>query len=240
VENEVTMSLVCAGLSDRGLRRAKNEDSFACLPDLGLFLVADGMGGHAAGEVASRTAASAIPAKVQELMQDDDLTPLHDSRGYPCVGARRLLIAVEHANEEIFRVATANENQRGMGTTVAAVHFSEGYVNLCHVGDSRIYRIRDGAIERLTKDHAIAANVLSKALGTSPMVEASWRIEKVAPGEFFVLCTDGVHGLITDEEILAAVLAHADDCAAACAALITLANERGGRDNSTALVVGTR
>lgn len=234
------MSLVCAGLSDRGLRRDKNEDAFACLPDLGLFLVADGMGGHAAGEIASRTAASAIPAKIQELMQDDDLTPLHDARGYPCVGARRLVIAVEHANDEIFRTAAANESQRGMGTTVAAVHFSEGYANLCHVGDSRIYRIRNGTIERLTKDHAIAANVLSRALGTSAMVEATWRIEKVAPGECFVLCTDGVHGLIADDEILAIVERHADDYAAACAALIALANERGGRDNSTALVVGTR
>lgn len=234
------MDVVGAALSDRGLRREINEDTFAYVPDLDLFLVADGMGGHAAGEVASQTAASAIRAKMQELMADDDLTPLHDPRGFPCVGARRLLIAVEHANEEIFRTAESNLEQRGMGTTVAAIHFSDGYANLCHVGDSRIYRIRNGQIERLTEDHAIAANVLSRALGASPTVDASWRIEKIASGECFVLCTDGVHGLISDQEILGIVQQHADDYAAACAALIALANERGGRDNSTALVVGPR
>jgi protein phosphatase len=234
------MDVVGAALTDRGLRREINEDTFACEPALELFLVADGMGGHAAGEVASRTAASAITAKIQELMADDDLTPVHDANGHPCVGARRLLIAIEHANEEIFRTAESNAEQRGMGTTVAAIHFSEGYANLAHVGDSRIYRIRNRGIERLTKDHAIAANVLSRALGTSPTVDATWSIEKVAPGECFVLCTDGVHGLISDAEILATVESHADDYAAACAALIALANARGGRDNSTALVVGMR
>jgi serine/threonine protein phosphatase PrpC len=233
------MTVVGAALTDRGLRREANEDAFAYQPDLDLFLVADGMGGHAAGEVASRTAVDTITAKLQELLADDDLTPLRDSRGYPCVGARRLLIAVEHANQQIFRIAEENADQRGMGTTVAALHFSEGFANLCHVGDSRIYRIRGGTIERLTKDHSIAANVLSRALGTAPMVDATWRVEPVAPGELFVLCTDGVHGVVRDEEILAIVERHSGDPAAACAELIALANERGGRDNSTALVVGT-
>jgi protein phosphatase len=233
------MTVVGAALSDRGLRREANEDAYAYDPDLDLFLVADGMGGHAAGEVASQTAVEAITAKVRELLADDDLTPLRDSRGYPCVGARRLLIAVEHANDEIFRIAAANASQRGMGTTVAALHFADGFANLCHVGDSRIYRVRPGSIEQLTEDHAVAANVLSRALGTEPMVEATWRVEPAAPGERFVLCTDGIHGLIGDEEIRAIVESHWDDCTAACAALIALANERGGRDNSTALVVGT-
>jgi len=233
------MDVVGAGLTDRGLQRETNEDAFACVPHLDLFLVADGMGGHAAGEVASQTAAAAIQDKIQELLDDDDLTPLRDSRGYPCVGARRLVIAVEYANEEIFRIAESNESQRGMGTTVAALHFSEGYAHLCHVGDSRIYRVRNGSIERLTEDHAIAANVLSRALGIAPVVQASWRVEPVAPGERFVLCTDGVHGLISDDEILQIVQRSTRDCAAACAELIALANRRGGRDNSTALIVET-
>ena len=152
-------------LSDRGLRRELNEDAYAYEPDLDLFLVADGMGGHAAGEVASRTAADTIKAKLQELLADDDLTPFRDANGKPCVGARRLVIAVECANDAIFKNAAANPSQRGMGTTVAALHFADGFANLCHVGDSRIYRIRNGGIERLTEDHAIAANVLSRALG---------------------------------------------------------------------------
>ena len=228
-----------AALTDRGLRREINEDCFAYVPDLELFLVADGMGGHAAGEIASQTAASAIIAKITELMADDDLTPLHDAQGHPCVAARRLLIAVEHANDEILREAEADASRHGMGTTVAAVHFSDGFASLCHVGDSRIYRIRGGKIERLTKDHSIAANVLSRALGAAPTVEASWRIEPVAPGECFVLCTDGIHGVIKDDEILAIVERHGEDHAAACRALIALANERGGPDNSTAVVLGT-
>lgn len=234
------MSLVGAVLSDRGLRRDANEDAFAYDPDLDLFLVADGMGGHAAGEVASQTAVAAIPAKIRELLADNDLTPLRDSRGYPCVGARRLLIAVEHANDEILRIAESDMKIRGMGTTVAAVHFSEGFANLCHVGDSRIYRVRHDTIEQMTEDHSIAANVLSRALGMGPMVEASWRIEPVAPDERFVLCTDGIHGLLSDDEILATVTTNWHDCKAACAALIALANERGGRDNSTVLIVGAR
>ena len=234
------MAVTGAALSDRGLCREINEDAFACVPDLALFLVADGMGGHAAGEVASQTATSAIIDKIRELMEDDDLTPLHDASGHPCVGARRLMIAVEHANDEVLRTAEGDLSRQGMGTTVAAVHFSEGFANLCHVGDSRIYRIRQGGIERLTEDHAIAANVLSQALGASRFVEPTCRIEPVASGQCFVLCTDGIHGLISDEEILSLVLAHGEDYGAACGALIALANERGGRDNSTALVLGIR
>jgi protein phosphatase len=234
------MQVVGDVLSDRGLRRELNEDAYAYAPELDLFLVADGMGGHAAGEVASRTAAEAITSKLQELLADDDLTPFRDAQGKPCVGARRLVIAVECANDLIFRSAAANPSQRGMGTTVAALHFTDGFANLCHVGDSRIYRIRDGAIERLTEDHAIAANVLSRALGAQPMVEASWRVEPVRPGESFVLCTDGVHGQVNDAEILDIVNRNGDDFRAACAQLIALANERGGKDNSTALVVGVR
>ncbi len=227
-------------LSDRGLRRELNEDAYAYEPELDLFLVADGMGGHAAGEVASRTAADTIKAKLQELLADDDLTPFRDADGKPCVGARRLVIAVECANDAIFKNAAANPSQRGMGTTVAALHFADGFANLCHVGDSRIYRIRNGGIERLTEDHAIAANVLSRALGAQPMVEASWRVEPVRPGECFVLCTDGVHGQVKDAEMLEIVERNGDDFRGACAQLIALANERGGRDNSTALVVGVR
>jgi protein phosphatase len=238
MDHRKAMSIVGGVLSDRGLRREINEDSFAYEPALDLYLVADGMGGHAAGEVASQTAVSAITHKVQELLADDDLTPLRDQHGHPCVGARRLVIAVEHANDEIFRAAAANTSQRGMGTTVAALHFSEGFANLCHVGDSRIYRIRGDRIERLTEDHSIAANVLSRALGTGPTVEATWRVEPAEPGECFVLCTDGVHGLVKDDEILSAILRNRPDYQKACNELIELANQRGGRDNSTALVVG--
>ena len=227
-------------LSDRGLRRELNEDAYAYAPEIDLFLVADGMGGHAAGEVASRTAAETITTKLQELLADDDLTPFRDASGKPCVGARRLVIAVECANDAIFRTAASNPSQRGMGTTVAALHFADGFANLCHVGDSRIYRIRDGGIERLTEDHAIAANVLSRALGAQPMVEASWRVEPVRPGECFLLCTDGVHGQVKDDEMLEIVERNGDDFGAACRELIALANDRGGRDNSTALVVGVR
>jgi PPM family protein phosphatase len=234
------MQVVGDVLSDRGLRRELNEDAYAYAPELDLFLVADGMGGHAAGEVASRTAADTITAKLQELLADDDLTPFRDADGKPCVGARRLVIAVECANDLIFRNAAANPSQRGMGTTVAALHFTDGFANLCHVGDSRIYRIRNGGIERLTEDHAIAANVLSRALGAQPMVEASWRVEPVRAGECFVLCTDGVHGQVKDDEMLDIVERNGDDFRAACAELIALANERGGKDNSTALVVGVR
>ncbi len=234
------MGLAGAVLTDRGLRRKINEDAFAFVPDLDLFLVADGMGGHAAGEVASRMAATAITEKLQELLADDDLTPLHDPHGYPAVGARRLVIAVEHANDEILRTAAANASQRGMGTTVAVLHFTRGFANLCHVGDSRIYRIRDRTIERLTKDHAIAANVLTQALGAAPTVDATWRIEPVGPGECFVLSTDGIHGLVNDDEILAIVLANGEDYEGACRELIALANSRGGPDNSTALVVSVQ
>ena len=169
------MHFTCAARTDVGIVRSGNEDNYLMLSDRGIFIVADGMGGHAAGEVASRTAADTITAKLQELLADDDLTPFRDANGKPCVGARRLVIAVECANDAIFRTAASNPSQRGMGTTVAALHFADGFANLCHVGDSRIYRIRNG-----------------------------------------------------------------EDFRGACAELIALANERGGRDNSTALVVGVR
>ena len=227
------------GASDIGRRRTTNEDAYLCDDELGLWVVADGMGGHAAGEVASQESIDTVHGMVKRGKTSLKLEgPLTEERSR--AAARLLEGAVQAATYIVYAMAEIDRGKAGMGTTITAMMRFGSALVTAQVGDSRIYRIRNGAIERLTKDHAIAANVLSKALGTSPMVEASWRIEKVASGEFFVLCTDGVHGLVTDDEILAAVLAHADDCAAACAALIALANERGGRDNSTALVVGTR
>ena len=230
------MNFVWSGLSDKGLKRTSNEDAYVCVPEFGLFVVADGVGGHLAGEVASRLAVESIVERMRQVASDDDLTPVHDPQGHDGVPVRRLLIAIEHANERVFEDASRDERHSGMGTTVAAIYLVHGFVNICHVGDSRVYRIREGDIVPLTEDHVVMGNVLSRAVGAAPLVEPSWRIEPAAAGDVFVLCSDGIHGPVADEEIRD-VVDGAPNCEAACASLVALANSRGGPDNSTVVMV---
>jgi protein phosphatase len=237
------MHLNAAALSDVGLRRAANEDRYALAAELGLFLVADGMGGHTAGQVAAELAAQAAVDALETLV--DASASL----------AEKLRYAVAAANREIFATSRAKPALAGMGTTLVALLAGQERIALAHVGDSRAYLVRGGRIRQLTDDHSLVAelvrrreitahaarghphrHVLTRALGVRRSVEPDLAELTPAPEDAFVLCSDGLTGHVSDDEIAEAVMAAAD-IESACDRLVDLANSRGGEDNITVLIV---
>jgi serine/threonine protein phosphatase PrpC len=234
-----------------GCVRHKNEDSFAAVPELGLFVVADGMGGHAGGEVASRLAVDTLRAWFAEGDDPDETWPRADSSWDR--HEMRLLVGIRRANEAVYNAARRDCELRDMGTTLVAALIRDGRVYLAHVGDSRIYRVRGGAIERLTRDHTVGetatrqgismgeidhriAEMLDRSIGTAPRVEVEMRSENMEPGDVLLLCTDGLWAPVSEEEI-AATLAWPSRPEVIVAGLIGRALEHGGPDNVTCVVV---
>lgn len=238
------MILRAAASTDVGLRRKQNEDCYALAPGVGLYLVADGMGGHSAGQVASGLAAKAAVEAVEGL---------RDATSSP---AEKLRYAVACANRAIFAVAQERAEYAGMGTTLVMLLAAEDRAALAHVGDSRAYLCRGGRIRQLTDDHSIVGellrrreisadaarehphrHVLTRALGVRPEVESDLAELTPAPGDVFVLCSDGLTLHVGDEEIAKAVeeAGAQGDLQEICEGLIDLANGRGGEDNTTVL-----
>ncbi|AKT39873.1 PP2C family protein-serine/threonine phosphatase [Chondromyces crocatus] len=240
------MRAIAAGLSDIGRARLHNEDRFLLLPEYSVFLVADGMGGHRSGEVASRIAASTVASYFRGNHAPPDERP----------GAR-LTAAVVEANARIFARAGDSRAHRGMGTTVVAAAFApeEQTLHVVHAGDSRCYLLRQHHLKQLTRDHSLLEdalrerpdlsprdlaylprNVITRALGISATVDADACAEPTRPGDVFVLCSDGLHGFI-DETDITRILDDQPVLTEACAHLVALANERGGRDNITVVLI---
>ncbi len=245
-------ALASYGETDRGVLRETNEDAFAVVPHLGLFMVADGMGGAAAGEIAACTAIE----QVQRAVEDGETTwPSDTSLRAPESGPRRFIAGIHRANRQIQRQAREHPGRRGMGTTFAGVMLLDRCAVIAHVGDSRVYRLRDGGLEPMTYDHSLVnellergylkpedarfyprRNVITRAVGTHEVLEVDARIVDVRPGDAFLLCTDGLHGELEDDEI-AAILRQSTLPMAAVARLIDRANQNGRGDNVTAVVV---
>jgi protein phosphatase len=242
-EDHPVMKLTAAARSDVGRRRPANEDTYALAPELGLFLVADGMGGHRAGQVASGLAARAALGALRSLAGD--------ARG----PSERLRACIAAANGEILASSRIKPELAGMGTTVVALLAEGGRMALAHVGDSRAYRIRGGEIRRLTEDHTVVGelvrrgeisqraaeehphrHVLTRALGVRRAIEPDLLEVAPEPGDVYLLCSDGLTGHLADEEI-AALVADAPDLDAAAERLVDLANGRGGEDNITVVLV---
>jgi serine/threonine protein phosphatase PrpC len=250
------MRAVAAGITDVGLQRDHNEDCFAIVSDQELFIVADGMGGHRAGDVASRLATEAIVDFFRTSATDDATWPFHfDPR--LSEEENRLLTGIRIANRQILDRSSRSRECQGMGTTVVGVLFSaqKGKTYIGHVGDSRAYRIRAGQIQQLTRDHSLVndyllampelseeqrselpKNVITRALGMQDNVAVDLQSEDAQSGDIYVLCSDGLSGMIEDQEILEVINRH-PDLAAACRKLVAKANEHGGEDNITAVVV---
>jgi len=237
------MILSAAAITDVGRRRRSNEDCYAVEPELGLYLVADGMGGHKAGQVASELAAQSAVAAMGVL------------EGSSVSLTERLRASVNAANREIFAHARARPELSGMGTTLVAVLAGEGRVALAHVGDSRAYLIRGDRIRQLTDDHSVVGDlvrrseiseedarshphrhVLTRALGVRSQVESDLAELTTAVGDTFVLCSDGLTGLVLDREI-GQIVCSAPSLDEACRRLVSLANDRGGEDNITVVLV---
>ena len=234
--------VTAAGRTDPGLRRTNNEDRYLILPEHHLLVIADGMGRHAGGEVASKLAVEAM----QEAF-DKDLVSTTPANAALVPRANRLRNAVLVANERVLAHATNHEEHAGMGTTVVAAYFSPNKqkVYIAHVGDSRCYRIRRGELKQLTEDHTLGAagikgstaSLLSRAVGVEPNVEVDVTTESPLPGDVYLLCSDGLSRMAKNEEILAAITSTAS-LEAAVKKLIEIANERGGKDNITAIIAG--
>lgn len=238
--------------------RTHNEDCFHIDPALQIFVVADGMGGHAAGEVASRLTVESIQEFIAGTEDDHDNTwPFGYNNRYS-VDGNRLSTAVERANEKVMRAVVNRPELKGMGTTVVAALFDEKRATLVHVGDSRAYLYRDSELRRLTDDHSWVQeqvnagilseeearshplkNVVTRALGGGAHVAVDLIEIPVGDGDRFLLCSDGLTGMVSDEEITEA-LSSSRSLEQIVRGLIDLANERGGVDNITAITVEVR
>ncbi len=231
--------MLAHALSDIGKVRETNEDSFVCQPPL--FVVADGMGGHVAGEVASRMAAETIKASFAAAGGEEP--------------AALLSGAIAAANEQVYRLAQEDSERAGMGTTLTAAFIEGSVLHWGHVGDSRLYLLRDGDFSQVTDDHSLVSelvrkgsitaeeallhphrNILTRAVGTSDRVKVDTGSFALAAGDKILLCTDGLTNMVTDGDI-AAALSRDGDGAALLAELVAKANGAGGLDNITAILV---
>lgn len=232
--------VTAVGRTDAGRRRKHNEDSYLVMQEHNLFVIADGMGGYAAGEVASQLAVDVIGEAFRTKTFTGDPDATRPRRG------DELVRAIQMANMAILTQARANEAQHGMGTTLVSCRFSPNKqrVYIAHVGDSRCYRIRDNAIKQLTQDHTLgaagitgpAAAKLSRAVGIQDTVEVDLEIVAPKPHDHYILCSDGLSKMVPDEMIKELILAQ-PDLDAAVAKLIEVANDRGGRDNISVILV---
>ncbi len=250
------MRVSFASATDKGLRRSVNEDSLAVRDDLGLFLVADGMGGHAAGEVASQAAIRGIVAFVEATVSvsPDQTWPIPFNPAQS-VDANRLDGGFRMADRRIASEMAASSELRGMATTAVAALVSDDRVTLAHVGDSRAYRLRHGQLDQLTRDHSwveeqIRAgaltesaarahpwrNIVTRALSGSEDLNVEIRELTLEPGDRLLLCSDGVFAVLSDHQI-GDILRQHTDLTALCDALITGANDGGGPDTVTAVVL---
>lgn len=256
--NASDLELVQAhGLSDVGRRRKHNEDSILVRPDLGLVVVADGMGGHNAGDVASKLAVASI-VNFFEATQNEGFgyLPAAGEEGLD-VAALRLVAAVRKANYDVYEISRTYPKHSGMGSTVVAAHVSAGpLVHVVHVGDSRCYRLRDGVLELLTEDHSainevrrlkpelsderlrelIPKNVVTRGLGMESSVEPGIRTDAAQLGDVYLLCSDGLSGLVSDD-LIAAILSQTPGLEQACRQLVDAANLAGGLDNISAVLL---
>jgi len=252
------MRLTHSGTSDVGRKRTHNEDAYLLLSEESLYCVADGMGGHASGEVASRIAVEEMSEFFRMTGRDDEATwpyKIDPARSYD---DNRLLTGVKLANLRIFERAATDQRLRGMGTTIVAASFPKGGRTLLvgHVGDSRAYLFRKGSLRQLTEDHSLLndyrksraltpeeiqafphKNVIVRALGMKDSVEVDLVKEELEDGDVVLLCSDGLSGMVPDARIAELLRASAGDLRHASQALVDAANEAGGGDNVTCVLV---
>lgn len=229
-----------AGRTDPGQVRARNEDNCLVMSEHALYVVADGMGGHGAGHIASETATRAM----REMFENGSF-PKEQVPGRPRRG-NELVWAMQAANTAVFERSHSDHECTGMGTTLVAARFSpkKQRVYIGHVGDSRCYRYRDGELRQITEDHTLAklgvtgpqAGNLSRALGIHKKVTVDLIVDAPFPGDTYLLCSDGLPKMLSDKDI-GAVLTDVEDAEARVEKLIHMANERGGRDNVTVVLI---
>lgn len=252
----MALKLRYAGNTHVGMKRSHNEDNLAILAEENLYMVADGMGGHASGEVASEMAVDTVADFFRETAKDEDITwpyKMEKGRKYE---ENRLAAGIKLANLRIYETASQNAAQRGMGTTLVALAFAGNTAFVGHVGDSRIYRLRGEELEQVTEDHSLLndyikmkdlteqeienfphKNVIVRALGMKETVQVDVAHDEPEVGDLYMLCSDGLNGMITDQEMRRIMLDKRADLEECCNALIQAANDGGGNDNITVVLV---
>lgn len=240
----MTLRLQSFGLSDIGLTRPNNEDVWTALPEIGFFAIADGMGGHQSGEIAAQKTIDQLSLFIQEMPRSDCLTLV-----------KELKRAIEKTNFLIHRLSKQKESLQGMGTTLCCLLWTNEAIIYAHVGDSRIYRLRNQKLELLTQDHSLFAkwlatgklaeecetpfpykNVITRAIGTSERVQPEIAVATAQPGDLFFLCTDGLTDVLDLNE-LEKILNDTADLEKACKILIEKAKMKGSSDNITVLLI---
>ena len=249
------MRIRYAAKTDVGMKRNHNEDYFSLIEDEQLFLVADGMGGHASGEVASKMAAEVLQEFYVRTKDDEATWPYKMDRQLSYV-ENRLVVGIKMANQRIFQAACKDIKFKGMGTTIVTSLIQGDKIYIGHVGDSRCYRIRNGAINQITRDHSLLEdykeakpdmteeeernfphkNVITRALGMRETVQVDIRSHQIKSGDVYILCSDGLSGMVTDDAI-GQITSNAKSLERAVAELVDAANRNGGTDNVTTLLL---
>jgi len=247
--------VAAVGDTSVGMKRNHYEDNYAVVKGESLYLVTDGMGGHAAGEVASQMAIDTMREFFAATSKDPEATwpyKMDKSRGYQ---ENRLITGIKLANLRIYESAQRNAGQRGMGTTLVCLLAVDDGMLIGHVGDSRVYRYRDKRLTQLTEDHSLLndyikmkrlteeeianfphKNVIVRALGMKESVKVDCLLDKPEPGDVYILCTDGLCGPVTDDEIRELTGAANGNLDDGCKSLIERANQNGGPDNITVIL----
>ena len=242
------------GLTDTGIVRSKNEDSIGFDSSLGLVVLADGMGGHRGGEIASSMTVDTIIDKLQQSLPDLTSGEIDEASGFSresiCIQD-----AVVEANQLVFQSAEANPDHKGMGTTVVVLQFYNNSFSLAHIGDSRCYRLRSDKFEQITKDHSLLQelidrgfytpeearksmnkNLVTRALGIDPIVMPDIQEDIVLKNDIYLLCSDGLTDLVEDEDIYLTIKQFSANLEEAAKQLITKANQNGGKDNISVML----
>ena len=249
------MKLGVFGKTDVGRRRKNNEDYFGVFEEHLLFVVADGMGGHAAGEVASSTAVQAVAEFVALTAKETDITWPWGVDPAISLVANRLKTAVRFGNQKVLDLSLTQADYEGMATTIVGVLFEEGTAHIAHVGDSRLYLVNDSGIKQVTIDHSWVLeqvalgvltneqarshplrNVVTRAIGAAPDLNVDITSHGMAVGDTLLLCSDGLSGMVLDGDLERIVRANPDPKTAA-EVLVAEANAKGGEDNITVLLV---
>ena len=243
------------GQTDVGSVRDHNEDAIGCEENIALAVLADGMGGHRGGEMASAITVSTVLESISEKVKDIKTGETDPETGY---SAESLVVhdAIVLANTNVHNSSEANAQYRGMGTTVVVVMFYDNRFTVAHVGDSRLYRLRDNELEQITRDHSLMQelidrgfytpeqarnslnkNLVTRAIGIDDKVQIDVQEDVAMVDDIYLLCSDGVTDMMEDDLIEKAMIENSDDLEKSATEIIRLANEHGGKDNISALLV---
>jgi len=245
------------GLTDVGRKRSHNEDTIGSDKSIGVAVLADGMGGYNAGEVASAMAVNMILEELRASLQKANGELIDEETGF---SEKTIMVklAIEKANQIIYQTAQSQPQCHGMGTTLVTVAFHDDRLTIAHIGDSRLYRLRSSSLEQVTSDHSLLQelidkgfytpeeakkslnkNLVTRAMGIELNVAPDLQEEVAMPGDIYLMCSDGLSDLVEDEEIESTLKAYGDDLEASAKQLVQMANDRGGKDNISVILART-